>query len=63
MGIGRIKLIESFKSIVPAVCKDNIDVILKERREKAIKWLETLSVDRLSEKEIDKAFDIAEGRI
>lgn len=63
MEIARVKLIESFKSIVPVVCKDNIDIILKERREKAIKWLETLSIDRLSEKEIDKAFDIAEGRI
>ena len=63
LSIDRLKLIRSFKQLTPDICKDETDRIIKERRLKCIKYLESLDTERISESEIDKAFDIDNGKI
>jgi len=63
LSTNRLKLIRSFKQLTPDVCKNETDNIIKERRLKCIKYLESLDTERILENEIDKAFDIDNGKI
>lgn len=55
-------MIESFTRILPVVCMDKVDEIIKERRTKAIEFLNSLD-EFATDEEVERAFDIDLGRI